>query len=117
MLPAFAGRLRAAPTSPALLLGTIIIAAFALYGSVLVGLARQWLDDPNSAYGIVLTAAAVFVFRRKSRVLAALPARPHDAGFAVLIAGLVTYLAGTITGDIFLLRASIPIVLCAVVVT
>jgi exosortase len=87
-----------------------LVATVALYASVAVGIVRQWFDDPNNAHGIFLAAASLFVLRRSFPSLIDLPVAPRNWGFVVLSAGLLTYLAGTITGDVFLLRVSAPIV-------
>jgi exosortase len=100
-----------------LLLSAIATTAIALYGSVLLGIVRQWFDDTNSAYGALVAATAVVVFRRTYPTLATLPTQPRNRGFVILAAGLLTYVIGTITGDVFLLRASMPVVLFAVIVT
>ena len=94
----------------------IAVTAAALYGFIAIGIVRQWFDDPNSAYGALLVVAAALVFRRQLGVLVALTARPRNWGFVVLIAGLLIYVAGTITGDVFLLRASMPVVLFATII-
>ena len=51
-----------------------IVTATALYGSVVAGIARQWLEDSDSAYGLLLVGAALFVLR---------PAWPRPLALAV----------------------------------
>ena len=87
-----------------------------MYGPVAAGIGRQWFDDSNSAYGALLVAAAAFLLYRQAPALAALTPRPRNWGFGVLTVGLLLYLVGTITGDIFLLRASLPVVLVAAII-
>jgi exosortase len=93
-----------------------VVAATALYGSVVAGIARQWLEDSDSAYGVLLVGASLFVFRRRVPLLRSLSASPSNSGFIVVAAGLLIYLTGTITGDVFLLRISLPVVLIGSIV-
>jgi exosortase len=94
-----------------------IVAATTLYASVLAGIARQWFDDPDTAYGILLVAASMLVLRRRLPALRSLTPVPSNSGFAVLVAALLIYVVGTITGDVFLLRASLPVVLVGSIIT
>jgi exosortase len=96
---------RAATLAPLVVAGA---AAAGLYGSVIVGLVRQWLTDENSSHGLLLVAAALFVLYRRRSSLRALPADPANAGFLVLALALLVYGVGTLTGDVFILRLSLP---------
>lgn len=92
-------------------------AAAALYGPVLAGMTRQWWSDPASSHGVLLAAVAVLlVYRRLGELRATAPA-PRDAGVAVVGAGLAVFALGTITGDVFILRLSLPVVLAGAVLT
>ena len=85
------------------------VAAAGLYGSVVAGLVTQWFTDANSSHGILLAAAAAFVLHRRRKQIAAESIQPANWGFAVLGLALLVYVAGTLTGDIFILRVSLPI--------
>lgn len=90
-------------------------AAAAIYGPVLAGMARQWWSEPASSHGLLLAAVAAFlVYRRFGDLKAAAP-RPRDAGVAVVGAGLFVFALGTITGDVFILRISLPVVLAGAI--
>lgn len=93
-----------------------IAAATTLYASVVAGIARQWFEDPDTAYGILLVGASLFVFHRHVRGLRRLAAVPSDSGFLVVGAALLIYIVGTFTGDVFLLRISFPAVLVGSIV-
>jgi exosortase len=72
-------------------------------------MARQWWVEPASAHGLLLVfVAGLLVYRRRDR-LRALPRDPRDLGFAVACAGLMVFAVGTVTGDVFILRASMPL--------
>jgi exosortase len=80
-----------------------------LYAPVLGGLVRQWLDDPVASYGALLICVAGFVAWRRRRDLRAAVRHPTALGFAVLAAGMLVYLLGTLMGEVFIQRASLPI--------
>jgi exosortase len=80
-----------------------------LYAPVLGGLARQWLDDPAASYGLLLAAAAVFVAVRRLRAVRATVVQPALSGLAIVVAAMAIYLLGTLMGELFVQRASLPI--------
>lgn len=86
-----------------------------LYAPVAGGLARQWSGDPAASHGILLALAAVFVLYRRWPALRAQAAQPRNAGFAVMAIAMLGYLLGTLMGEIFIQRASLPIALAGVV--
>ena len=89
----------------------VVAAAAALYASVLTGLARQWWLEVDSSYGLLLViAAGVLVYRRSGRIRSLTPA-PSWTGGVLTAAGLLVFVAGTIAGDVFILRISLPIVI------
>lgn len=92
------------------------IAAAILYGPVVTGLVRQWYADPVSSHGVLLViAAAVVTWQRRSRLAVAMP-RPRNWGFGLLALALGGYLAGSLAGDIFAQRVSLPLALAGTVV-
>jgi exosortase len=91
-------------------------AAACLYAPVLAGMARQWWVEPASSHGLLLVlVAALLVHRRRERIRA-LPREPRDLVFAVVCAGLLVFAIGTVTGDVFILRASMPLTLAGAIV-
>jgi exosortase len=95
----------------------VILAATALYASIAAGIVHQWFDDSNSSHGILLAAAAAIVVWRVVPALRATPAAPRDEGFAVIGLALLVYVVGFLLGDVFVLRASMPILIAGVVLT
>jgi exosortase len=90
-------------------------AAALLYGSILIGLARQWASDPAASHGVLLAAAALFVAWRRVPALRTLDLRPRAAGVAVAAVAMVVYLAGSLAGDLFVQRLSLPLALAGAV--
>jgi len=92
------------------------VAAAVLYGPVVAGLVRQWYADPVSSHGVLLVAAAAFVTWQRRARLAAAEVRPRNWGFGLLALALAGYLAGSLAGDIFAQRVSLPLAVAGTVV-
>jgi exosortase len=84
-------------------------AAVLLYAPILFGLARQWGSDPAASHGWLLAGAAAFVAVRRARSLRALPVSPRAVGLAITAAAMLLYLAGSLAGDLFVQRVSLPL--------
>jgi len=92
-----------------------IAAGAVLYFPTLSGLVTQWWNEPDSSYGLLLVAVAALVVYRRRDALRSAPLAPRDAGFAAIAIGLLVFMAGTITGDVFILRVSMPLVIAGAV--
>jgi exosortase len=119
-LSSFASRVRERPLSSAAaaalpwLAPTIAAAAAtSLYAPVVAGVVRQWYDEPDTAYGAWLVAAAAFVIARRWSALRATPRSPSNLGFLLLLGALAVCAVGILAGDLLLLRASGPLVAAA----
>ena len=93
----------------------VALAAAVFYASVAAGLLHQWYTEPTTSHGILLVAAAALVVRHRWNALRSLPMSPHNGGFALLAMALAIYVLGTLTGDIFFLRISLPITIAGCV--
>jgi exosortase len=93
----------------------VLGAGAVLYATVLAGLMRQWWVELDSSYGLLLAAAAGLLVYRRAHQLRALTAQPRLAGGVVAALGLMIFVAGTITGDVFILRISMPVVVAGAV--
>jgi len=83
-------------------------AAAGLYGPVVLGLFRQWTTDADNSHGLLLVIAAALLLRRRWTALRALTLEPANVGFPVLAVALLTFVVGSLTGDVFVLRVSLP---------
>jgi exosortase len=86
-----------------------------LYTPVAGDLVRQWIDDPAASHGLLLAAAAVFVALRRSRDLRNEPLLPAVSGAAIVGVAMAIYLLGTLMGEVFIQRTSLPVALAGVV--
>ena len=90
-------------------------AAALLYAPVLIGLGRQWTSDPAASHGVLLAGAAVFVAYRRKTLVRTLPTHPHGLGLLVTGLAMLMYLAGSLAGDLFVQRVSLPLALAGAV--
>jgi exosortase len=81
-------------------------AAAVLYAEVAAGLARQWYQDPDTAYGALVLAAAVIVARHRWPAFRSVAVRASGSGMAALVAAILLYIVATLAADVFLLRVS-----------
>jgi exosortase len=87
----------------------------ALYGPVLIRMARQWQDDPTYSHGWVIAPIALMLaWHRRDRLRDAAIA-PSRAGLAVVIGSLMVFVAGTLAAELFLTRISLIGVLAGTV--
>lgn len=93
-----------------------VAAGAALYSPVLAGMARQWVTDDANTHGVLLAGGAAWVLAGRWTRLRDLPVQPSNVGFALLALALLTFLAGTLGGDVFLRRVSLPVLIAGCVV-
>jgi exosortase len=91
-------------------------AAIAVYAPVVGGVARQWWVDPASSHGVLLVAASALVVRRRWVSLRALSPQPGNWGFLLLGGALLLYAGGTLAGDVFSPRLSLPVAIAGAVI-
>ncbi len=90
-------------------------ATLALYGPVLVGLVTDWARFPSQSHGFAIPViSAYLIWMRREAITSALPGS-SKVGLVVLIAALGALVIGSLTGETFLPRLSLPIALLGVV--
>lgn len=84
-----------------------------VYAGQLKGLASEWTSSPDASYGAALACVAIVLAwqRRRAFALAVTPNAPASPGLALLVIGIVVYLAGSLGADLFLTRSSLIVVL------
>lgn len=81
--------------------------AASIYAPIVAGLARQWYEDPNAAYGIFVAIAAGVAIRRRWAHVADLRAAGSPRGAAAIAGAALLYIVGTLAADVFLIRLSL----------
>lgn len=90
-------------------------AAVLLYAPILIGLARQWGSDPTASHGWLLAGAAAFVAYRRARSLRGTSFSPRSIGLAVTGVAMLIFLIGSLAGDLFVQRVSLPLAISGAV--
>ena len=99
-------------------LGVAMVSTLGLYVPVLLGMAADWARFPSQSHGFAVPAIAAYLIwmRRGPIASAALDGSraAAPAGVAALIAALGALVIGSLTGETFLARASLPVALLAI---
>lgn len=94
----------------------LLLALGWVYGRVAWGLAAEWASSPDASYGLVLAAAAAYLFWRRRTALAAAIERggaPSLGAIAALLGGISLFVVGQLAADVFVTRASLIVVIVA----
>jgi len=99
-------------------LAVAMVSTLGLYGPVLLGMAADWSRFPSQSHGFAVPAiAAYLIWMRRGPIASAAPDGSRAtvaAGVAALIAALGALVIGSLTGETFLARASLPVALLGV---
>ena len=98
---------------PALSLSTLVVI---MYASVLTALARQWWDDPNYGHGVFVPMFAGYVLWKERARWRALPLRPNNLGFAIMLFAIGLRVLGALGAELFTARLSLLILICGLVI-
>lgn len=93
-------------------------ATLLLYAPVLAGLAADWTRFPSQSHGFAVPVIAAYLIWMRRGALAGLSGRSlagSSVGLVVLAAALGVLVIGSLTGESFLARISLPIALLGVV--
>ena len=95
----------------------ILAAAFVLiYYHAFVTLVSDWYNDPNFSHGFLIPFVAIYMAWHKKDTLNAIEKKPSSWGIAVIIFGMICFLAGTIGSELFVMRSSMIITIAGMVI-
>jgi len=97
----------------ALSLSTLVLI---MYASVLGSLAKQWWSDPNYGHGLFVPVFAGCVLWSQRERLRALPFRPNNWGFAIVLFAIALRVLGTLGAELFIARLSFLILISGLIV-
>ena len=94
----------------------VVLVSFAvLYREVIVKLVRDWSIDDNYSHGFLIVPLALFfVWERRAKLAAAVPARSM-AGLALVVLSFAVLAAGVLGSELFLMRASMLSMIAGIV--
>lgn len=87
-----------------------------LYASIMAALWSDWLTDENYAHGILVPPFIAWLLWHRRAEWQSMAARPATSGLALVVLGLLIFLAGQAAFEFFLTRQSLLVVVAGVVV-
>jgi len=87
-----------------------------LYSSILLHLAKQWMNDPNASHGFFVPAFSLFVLWQNRARLARQPRRPSSWGLLIVACGLLVLVVGVMGAELFLSRVSLLLLIAGLVI-
>ena len=92
--------------------GVLLAAVFGyLYASVVPALVADWENDPDYSHGFLIPVLSAYFLWEKRHTFMALPVRPSVVGLCTLLGGIALLLVGHVGAELFLMRASMVVVL------
>jgi len=92
---------------------TVCVGLF--YAPMFVGLVHDWVNLPDFSHGFFIPALSLyFVWDRRDQ-LQALPVRPANTGFLVIVVGLLFFFLGKLAAESFTMRFSLLVVVSGIV--
>jgi len=98
-----------------LALGLAVAAAVALYVPILIGLVGDWTEYPSLSHGFAVPLISAYLLWNRRHVLAEAPVKGSLTGLPVIVAALAMLVIGSLGGESFVARLSLPITLVGVV--
>ena len=108
---AASGALRATSRLPWLALGVAAAAALGLYAPVVAGMAAEWSAFPSLSHGFAVPLIAAYLLWHRRRLLAEAPVEGSLAGLPLIMLALGMLVLGTLGGEPFVARLSLPLAL------
>jgi exosortase len=93
--------------------GTLL--AFCYY-DVVAGLVHDWWFDPDASHGFIVPLFSLYLLWQRRRTLQEIPVQPSWAGLLLAAGGLSLLIVGNLGAELFLSRASLVLVLGALVI-
>jgi exosortase len=104
-------------TSPLswLALGVAAVAALGLYAPVVAGMAADWSEFPSLSHGFAVPLISAYLLWRRRQLLAQAPFESSTVGLPVILVALGMLVIGSLVGEPFVARLSLPLVLFGIV--
>ncbi len=104
-------------TSPLswLALGVAAAAALGLYAPVVAGMAAEWSEFPSLSHGFAIPLISAYLLWHRRRLLAEAPVEGSITGLPLIILALGMLVIGSLGGEPFVARLSLPLALLGTV--
>ncbi len=94
-----------------LALAVAVAAALGLYAPLLVGMATEWSEFPSLSHGFAVPVIAAYLLWHRRQLLAQAPFEASTAGLPLIMLALGMLVIGSLGGEPFVARLSLPLVL------
>jgi len=98
-----------------LALGLAVAATVALYVPILIGLVGDWTAYPSLSHGFAVPLISAYLLWNRRHLLAETPIKGSLAGLPLIVTALAMLVIGSLGGESFVARLSLPITLVGVV--
>ena len=96
---------------PWLALAVAVTGALALYVPVIAGMAADWIEFPSLSHGFAVPLISAYLLWNRRRLLAEAPVEGSFIGLPVVVLALGMLVLGSLGGESFIARLSLPIAL------
>jgi len=101
----------------ALKIAVVIVLAMILYADVLIGLAKDWWNEPSLSHGMLIPPLAIYIAWLQRARTRSRPVSPDLRGVAGTAVACLTFLLGRLAAEFFLTRISFVILMASLVWT
>lgn len=106
---------RADSRSVWLALGVAVAAVLSLYAPVLTGMAAEWSAFPSLSHGFAVPLISAYLLWSRRRLLAEAPVESALMGLPLLVFAIAMLVIGSLGGEPFVARLSLPLALLGTV--
>ena len=106
---------RARSPLPWLALGVAATAVLALYAPVIAGMAAEWSEFPSLSHGFAVPLLSAYLLWTRRRLLAEAPIEGSLWGLPLILLAVAMLVIGSLGGETFVARASLPVALLGTV--
>ena len=100
---------------PWLALGVAVAAALTLYAPVIASMAADWIEFPNLSHGFAIPLISAYLLWNRRHRLAEAPVQGSIVGLPIVVLALGMLVIGSLGGESFIARLSLPIALLGAV--
>jgi len=94
-----------------LALGVTVLGALVLYAPLVSGMAAEWSEFPSLSHGFAVPVISAYLLWRRRDSLAQLPIEGSILGLPLIVFALAMLVIGSLGGEPFVARLSLPLVL------
>ncbi len=101
---------------PWLTLGLAVVATLVLYTPVVAGMVKDWSEFPSLSHGFAVPLISAYLLWRRRDLLAEAPIKGSTIGLPIIVVALAMLVIGSLGGEPFVARLSLPLALFGIVV-